>query len=504
MSDIVKRPAGRVTSPGGVQRTNGDGRNVSEEIRQVLDDLRIEARRTARHRREEKSWLEQRLGVHAFYKKYGRKAFPVHSTYFFGEMAMFAFVILVLTGIYLGLLYVPSSAEVQYIPDGSGTTTEGYTLPESYASILLIESIPVANLLRNVHHWTAHVMIFSILLHTGRIFFTGTYRKPREINWIFGVVLLILTLGAAFFGYALPFDSYALTATTIGYSIARSIPGIGEFASEFVFGGNFPTLGSLPRMYTFHIVVFPALIALALTAHLVLVIKTKHTQPGYARKMAEPGRVLGVPLWPYQALLAGQLLMLMFGALLLLAAFVPAHPVEAYGPPNPNTPEVKPDWYLMWLYGLLKILPAFEIDTPIGAITPDFVGGLLFPGLLFTLLAIAPFLDRTNRGRHVRRYEYYQPPTQAPVRLTIGVGVTSYILMLFVAAYHDDPLNLTIGQTWFLSLAVPLTLAILTYVFARSRLPKPGDRFDPTGYEDEDDYQEALRARRVRPLASGD
>jgi cytochrome b-561 len=490
--------------PGGTQAGTTDETNVSDEIHQVLEDLRIEARRTAQHRREEKSWLEQRVGLHDLYTKYGRKAFPVHSTYFFGEMAMFAFVILVLTGIYLGLLYVPSSAEVQYVPEGAPTGTEGYTLPESYASILLIESIPVANLLRNVHHWTAHVMIISILLHTGRIFFSGTYRKPREITWIFGVVLLLLTLGAAFFGYALPFDSYALTATTIGYSIARSIPLIGEFASEFVFGGNFPTLGSLPRMYTLHIVVIPVLIALALGAHLILVLKTKHSQPGYARKVAEPGRVLGVPLWPYQALFAGQLVMLMFGALLLLAAFVPPHPVEAYGPPNPNTPEVKPDWYLMWLYGLLKITPAFELDTPIGAITPDFVAGLIFPALLFLLLAIAPFLDRTNRGRHVRRYEYYQPPAQAPVRLTIGVAVISYILMLLVAAYYDDPLGLTVGQMWFLSLPVPLVLATLTYVYARSRLPKPEDRFDPTGFEDEEEYQEAIRARRLHRATSGD
>src|SRR5690349_6357564 len=130
-------------------------------------------------------WFDERLGIKAFYEKFGRKAFPVHSTYFFGEMAAFCFIILVLTGIYLGIMYVPSNTEV---------TLNGVTVPEAYASVRLIESVPVANLFRNVHHWAAHLMVASIILHMVRIYFTGTYRKPREINWLVGVVLLTLTL----------------------------------------------------------------------------------------------------------------------------------------------------------------------------------------------------------------------------------------------------------------------------------------------------------------------
>ena len=137
------------------------------------------------------SWFEERLGVSALYLKYGRKAFPVHSTYFFGEMAAFSVIILVLTGVYLGFMYVPSNTEV---------TINGETIPEAYASILLIESIPVARLFRNVHHWAAHLMVVSVLLHLIRIYFTGTYRKPREINWVIGIGLLTLTLGAGFIG----------------------------------------------------------------------------------------------------------------------------------------------------------------------------------------------------------------------------------------------------------------------------------------------------------------
>src|SRR5215218_223867 len=262
-------------------------------------------------------WFDDRLGISAFYRKYGRKAFPVHSTFFFGEMAAFCFVILVATGVYLALIYTPSNVDV---------TVEGETLPEAYASVQLIESIPVANLFRNVHHWAAHLMVASILLHLFRIYFTGVYRKPREINWVVGVVLLGLTLMAGFVGYALPYDSYAVTATGIGYSIARSIPWVGDVAAELFFGGAFPSLGSIPRLYTIHVFIVPVLLALLIGFHLLVVVKQKHTQPGYAKKLAEPGRVLGVPLLPYQAVLATQLMTLMFGALFLLSAIVSPHP----------------------------------------------------------------------------------------------------------------------------------------------------------------------------------
>lgn len=317
-----------------------------------------------------RGWLDERLGIGAFYRKYGRKAFPVHSTYFFGEMAAFCFVILVATGVYLALIYTPSNVDV---------TVDGETLPEAYASVRLIESIPVANLFRNVHHWTAHAMVVSILLHLVRIYFTGTYRKPREINWVVGVVLLGLTLMAGFVGYALPYDSYAVTATGIGYAIARSIPWVGDVAAELFFGGAFPSLGSIPRLYTIHVFIVPALLALLISFHLLVVLKQKHTQPGYAKKIAEPGRILGVPLWPYQAILAGQLQLLLFGVLFLLGAFVPPHPIEDFGPPGPATPEVKPDWYLLWIYGFLKIVPAEAEFELFGAtIGPNFIGGLLF------------------------------------------------------------------------------------------------------------------------------
>jgi cytochrome b-561 len=417
-------------------------------------------------------WLEERLQLSALQNKYGRKAFPVHSTFFLGEMAAVSFLILVLTGVYLGLIYTPSNADI---------TVAGQKLPEAFASVQLIESIPVANLIRNVHHWAAQVMIVTLLLHALRVYFTGTYRKPRELTWVLGVVLLGLTLAAGFVGYALPWDAFAVTATGIGYGLARSLPVVGHVLGDLFFGGAFPSLGSLPRLYTIHVVIIPATILGVLSLHLLLVLKQKHSMPGYARKLAEPGRVLGIAVWPYHALLAGQLVFLMLGALSLLAAFVPVHPLAAYGPPTAETPVVKPDWYLLWIFGFLKLIPA-GVGLSVGpiTITPEFLGGVLFPGTVFGVMTLVPWLDRTNRHA-MRRVEYLEPPSQAPLRLTPGVGALTFVGMLLFASYYDQ-LGLTLGQIWLLVLSVPVVVAAGVLGWSRlTRGRRAGvPRFDPT------------------------
>jgi len=218
-----------------------------------------------------------------------------------------------------------------------------------------------------------------------------------------------------------------------------------------------------------------------MSLHLLLVLKQKHSMPGYAKKLAEPGKVLGISLWPYHALLAGQLLFLMLGALSLLAAFVPVHPLAAYGPPTPETPMVKPDWYLLWIFGFLKLIPS-GFGLTLGPITigPEFVGGVLFPGLVFGALTLVPWLDRTNR-RALRRFEYMEPPPQAPLRLALGVGALTFVGMLLFAAYYDQ-VGLTHGQIWLLVLSVPLVLgiAIIGWSWLTRRRLGAATRFDPT------------------------
>ncbi|CAA9586012.1 MAG: hypothetical protein AVDCRST_MAG88-3951, partial [uncultured Thermomicrobiales bacterium] len=228
------------------------------------------------------------------------------------------------------------------------------------------------------------------------------------------------------------------------------------------------------------------LISAIIGLHLLLVIKQKHTMPGYARKVAEPGKVLGVPLWPYQAILAGQLILLMFGGLLLLSAFVQVHPLEAYGPPGPETPEVKPDWYLLWVYGLLEIMPSsLTISTPIATIGPEFLAGILFPGIIFGIMTLVPWLDRTNR-RATRRYEYLEPPRQAPMRLALGVTMLTYIGMLSFAAFHNEAgLGGQLGAVWALTLAVPLIVGSGVFLWAKQTANYREADFDPTA-EDTD------------------
>jgi cytochrome b-561 len=421
--------------------------------------------------RTQVGWLEERLQLTTLQEKYGHKAFPVHSTFFLGEMAAISFGILVLTGIYLGLIYTPSITEI---------TVVGQKLPEAFASVQLIESIPAANLIRNVHHWAAHVMIATLVLHAFRVFFTGTYRKPRELTWVLGVVLLGLTLAAGFVGYALPWDAFSVTATGIGFGLARSIPVIGQLLADLFFGGAFPSLGSLPRLYTIHVVVIPLSILGVLSLHLLLVLKQKHSMPGYAKKLAEPGHVLGISLWPYHALLAGQLVFLMLGGLSLLAAFVPVHPLAAYGPPTPETPMVKPDWYLLWIFGFLKLIPA-GVSLTFGPVTigTEFLGGVLFPVAVFGAMTLVPWLDRTNR-RVLRRFEYLEPPLQAPLRLALGVGALTFIGMLLFASYYDQ-IGLTLGQIWLLVLSVPLVVgaAMFGWSWLTHRRATVA-RFDPT------------------------
>jgi len=417
------------------------------------------------------TWLEERLQLSALYEKYGRKAFPVHSTFFLGEIAAISFLILLITGIYLGLIYTPSISEI---------TVAGQKLPEAFASVQLIESIPAANLVRIVHHWAAHVMIATILLHAFRVFFTGTYRKPRELTWVLGVVLLGLALAAGFVGYALPWDAFAVTATGIGFGLARSIPITGPLLADLFFGGAFPTLGSLPRLYTIHVVIIPLSILGVLGLHLLLVLKQKHSMPGYAKPLADPDKVLGISLWPYHALLAGELVFLVLGGLSLLAAFVPVHPLAAYGPPTPETPSVKPDWYLLWIFGFLKLIPA-GVGFKVGSATigPEFLGGVLFPASVFGAMTLAPWLDRTNR-RVLGQFEYVQPPTQAPVRISIGVGALSFIGMLLLASYYDQ-VGLTLGQTWLLVLALPVVIGAT--IFAVSHRKRARVKFDPMSHK---------------------
>jgi cytochrome b-561 len=389
-------------------------------------------------------WLDERLELGRLQKKFLRKAFPVHHSFFLGEIAMFAFITLIITGVFLSLNFEPSSRTV---------TVHGRELPAAYASVQRIDGLPFGAVIRSVHHWSAHAMIVAAFLHLLRVLLSGAYKKPREVNWFVGLGLLGLAIVTAFTGYALPFDAYAVTATKIGYGIAASIPWLGGWIAQAMFGGEFPTELSISRLTTLHTVWLPLLVMALVGLHLLVMIKQKHTQPRYARAVA-PGKTLGVPMLPHQGLMMGILFLLYLGVVFFIGGAFIAHPLEAFGPPSAATPNVKPDWYFLWIYGILKIVSFPKIHLLGTTINSEFVGGVVVPGLLGVVAVLLPFLDVIPH-----RQRYLELPTEHPIRTGVTVGLIAFFVVATLAGYKDE-LGLSADLLWALLIGVPIFAAL--------------------------------------------
>lgn len=409
---------------------------------------------------ERAGWWEERISWSGFYKKYLKKAFPVHPTYFLGEIALFCFIILVITGIVLSFTYEPSVREV---------LVEGETYPAAYYSVLQADLQPFGLIVRQVHHWSANLMIAAILLHLFRIFISGAFKKPREINWLLGCGLLFISVFSAFSGYLLPYDEFAVTATGIGYGMFVSIPWIGPEVANFFFAGEFPALGMIPRFYGYHVMLVPLLLLAMIGIHLLIMVKQKHTEPIVNQGRSTPGTLLGIPLWPQQALLMIQLFLLMLGGLFLLSSIFPVHPIEVYGPPTIETPPVKPDWYLLWVYGLLKLIPGWMNYELLGAhINAEVIGGLILPAIIVLLIILVPFLDRKKKTGH-----YSEPIDISPVRAAIGMGAVALFFVLSAAGY-EDVMNLPLDFFRITSVLVPVLAGLITYAGIKFIKRSPG------------------------------
>ena len=396
-------------------------------------------------------WLNERLDLDRLQAKYLRKVFPVHSTFFLGEIALFAFVTLVVTGIFLAVNYEPSNRIVHLA---------GQAVPAAYAAVVHIDSLPFGRVIRSTHHWSAHVFIAAAFLHLLRHLLTGSYKKPREINWWLGLVLLVLAVVTAFTGYSLPNDAFAVTATKIGYGIASSIPWIGHWIANLLFGGDYPTSYSLRRLYPAHILFMPLLIMGATALHLLVVVKQHHTQPPYARRVA-PGRILGVPMVPGQALMMTTLLFTYLAVVVIVAGFVDVHPVTAFGPPTAATPAVRPDWYFLWVYGILQMIPSTWRFTFLGgSFGPELWGGVVVPGLVASALAAVPLVDRSTT-----RQRYLELPGRHPLRTGLTVAIVAFFLVASAAGFHDT-LGISTGVFRLLLFAVPAVAAAVTWVAA--------------------------------------
>src|SRR3982751_2812660 len=247
-------------------------------------------------------YVDDRLGSANFLKRSMNKVFPDHWSFMLGEIALYSFVILLLTGVYLTLFFHASSREVVY--NGSYGPLRGVPMTDAYASTLHMSfDVRGGLLMRQIHHWSAVLFVMSIVVHMFRVFFTGAFRKPRTLNWYIGVGLLTLGVLEGFAGYSLPDDLLSGTGLRIAEGIVQAIPVVGTYVASFVFGGQFPGNDFIARLYSVHILLVPGLILGLITAHLFLVVYHKHTQfPG-------PGRteqnVVGYPLLPVYTAKAG-------------------------------------------------------------------------------------------------------------------------------------------------------------------------------------------------------
>jgi ubiquinol-cytochrome c reductase cytochrome b subunit len=382
-------------------------------------------------------YVDERTGAAAGLRYGLKKVFPDHWSFMLGEVAMYSLVILLLTGTFLTFWYIPSAGQVVY--DGSYVPLKGIAMSEAYKSTVDISfEIRGGLIIRQIHHWSALLFVASIACHMFRVFFTGAFRKPREINWVIGMVLSLLALIEGFAGYSLPDDLLSGTGLSFARGMILSIPIIGSYASSFVFAGDFPGEALIPRLFTVHVLLIPAILVGLFAVHIMLVALQKHTQyPG-------PGRteqnVVGFPVMPVYAAKAGGFFFIVFGVTTLLAAVATINPIWAYGPydPSPVTAGSQPDWYMGWLEGAIRLLPGWLEFSALGwTFSLNIaIGGLILPGIV-TVLAIAyPFLESWVTGDK-REHHLLDRPRNAPTRTALGAMAISFYLLLWAGGGND-------------------------------------------------------------------
>ncbi|MGW6901290.1 MULTISPECIES: cytochrome bc complex cytochrome b subunit [unclassified Streptomyces] len=380
--------------------------------------------------------MDARLPVSELAKQLVRKAFPDHWSFLLGEIALYSFVVLLLTGVYLTLFFDPSMTESVYT--GSYAPLQGVRMTQAYTTTLAISfDVRGGLLIRQIHHWAALVFVAAISVHLLRIFFTGAFRKPREANWIVGVTLFVLALLEGFAGYSLPDDLLSGTGLRTAATIVGSIPVVGTYVEMFVFGGQFPGNDVIPRLYAVHILLVPGLIVALITAHLMLVAYLKHTH--WAGQGRTNRNAVGSPAFPHFTAKTTGFLFMVFGVLALLGGLAQINPVWNYGPYRADqvSGDAQPDWYVGFLEGALRLMPPWETDIAGHTVMWNvFIPTLVLPGVVFTLLFLYPFFEQWvtgDRGEH----HLCDRPRNRPTRTGLGVAAIVFYAVLLVAGGND-------------------------------------------------------------------
>jgi ubiquinol-cytochrome c reductase cytochrome b subunit len=397
-------------------------------------------------------YFDDRFGSNAAVRFAVAKIFPDHWSFYLGEFALYAFVLLVVTGVWLTFVYDPS-------PGGA------------YDSVVaLSRATPVGYLMRQVHHWSAVVFVAAILIHMARIFFTGAFRKPRELNWVVGFLMLMLASVTGFTGYSLPYDVLSGTGLRITDSVLLSVPFVGSFLENVLNGGSFPGPLLLSHLYTFHVYFLPVSIAALLAAHLGMMVFQKHTQ--FAK---EPESVVGRRMWPDYALRGAAAFAMTVGVILALASTVEINPIDEFGPytgwtvPNPAAP----DWYAAFVDGALRLGPAIELRIFGHPIPALFWPGLVMPTVVLAVLVCWPWIDARFTG-DTRAHDVLEAASDRPWRVGFGCAVVCAGILLTLAAGDDQqayalhvPVESLVRIYQFLVPFGSAGVGWLAYVFAR-------------------------------------
>jgi ubiquinol-cytochrome c reductase cytochrome b subunit len=380
-------------------------------------------------------FVDRRLGTNTVLRKAMRYVFPEHWSFLLGEVALYSFVVLVASGTFLALFFDNSTTPVTYT--GTYPLLRGETVSAAYASSLHLSfDVPAGLLMRQTHHWAADVFLVAIVLHLLRVFFTGAFRRPRELTYATGVVLLGVALLEGFAGYSLVDDLLSGMGLAIAYGVAASIPLIGGQFAQLVWDGPFPGGEAFSsRLYIAHVFLIPALIAGLIGAHLAMIVRTRHSQfPGPLRSERN---VIGIPAWPGYAFRSIGLMLAVTALLLLLGGLIQINPIWEWGAYEPwrGTNGAQPDWYLGWLIGGLRLMPPLEISIAGRTLVPNpFFAGVLFPTGVFAFLFAWPWLEQRRGGA---RSDLLDRPRDNPRRSAVGAAVFTFVFLVFLAGAAD-------------------------------------------------------------------
>jgi ubiquinol-cytochrome c reductase cytochrome b subunit len=420
-----------------------------------------------------------RVGGQSWLTKNLRKVFPTHFSFLWGELALYSFVLLIITGTYLTMFFEGSQETLVYT--GSYEPMQGQEVSAAYDSVMRISfDVKGGILIRQMHHWAALVFLGAIALHMARVYFTGAYRRPRDLNWMIGMTLMVLAIAAGFTGYSLPDDLLSGTGLRITYAIILAIPFIGERLAFLIFGGDWPGTDIIGRLYPVHILIIPLMIMGLLGVHLALVWHQKHTQFKGPRRTE--GNVIGERVWPSFAMKSIGLMFLVAAVITAMGAIFEINPVWLYGPYDSGaaTSLAQPDWYVGFLEGSLRLMPPWETRIGPFVINNIFYSGVIIPSIIFGGLYAVPILDRRLTGDR-DEHNLLDRPRDAPNRAAFGVASITAVTILFIGGAQDivaRTFQLSVGHvTTILQIAfliLPPVAFVVTRLVCISLRDRPG------------------------------